>query len=64
MLTSLSSKLKEAGISVKTTGDEDSTFSDLKERLPSDQSRYIVSDYVFDREGSHQERLICIVWVL
>jgi hypothetical protein len=36
---------------------------ELKGSLPSDQSRYVVSDYTFDREGSHQERLIFIVWI-
>jgi cofilin len=55
-------KVDESGISVETVGDRSATFDALKAGLPADQPRYAVYDYAFDKEGSHQEKLIFIVW--
>jgi len=55
-------KVEESGISVEYTAPRDSTFDDLRSRLPSDQPRYAVIDYAFSKEGAHQEKLILIVW--
>lgn len=55
-------KVEESGISVDVIGERDASFPDLLARLPIDKPRYVVYDYAFDKEGSHQEKLIFIVW--
>lgn len=55
-------KVEESGISVESIGERDATFNDLVSRLPRDAPRYAVFDYAFDKGGSHQEKLIFIVW--